>query len=89
MHSHMNRPNSAVVCWLYLAVLWLYCVLQFICIRFHFFGIILCYSLFVYVHFCCVRLSFFSTMPRDWWYEDGAGNTTEENSSIFSLILMR
>ena len=23
------------------------------------------------------------------WYEDGAGNTVEENSSVFSLIRMR
>ena len=30
------------------------------------FGIILCYRLFVYACFCCVRFSFFSTMPRDW-----------------------
>jgi len=29
-------------------------------------GIILCYSLFVYVCFCCVRCSFFSTTPRGW-----------------------
>jgi len=30
------------------------------------FWIIWCYSLFVYVCFCCVRFSFFSTMPRGW-----------------------
>jgi len=24
----------------------------------------------------------------DMWYEDGAGNTVEENSSVFSLIRM-
>jgi len=28
--------------------------------------VILSYSLFVYVCFCCVRFSFFSTVPRDW-----------------------
>jgi len=28
--------------------------------------LVLCYGLFVYVCFCCVRLSFFSTMPRGW-----------------------
>ena len=28
--------------------------------------LVLCYSLFAYVCFCCVRFSFFSTMPRDW-----------------------
>jgi len=31
-----------------------------------FFWIISCCSLLVYVCFCCVRFSFFSTMPRDW-----------------------
>jgi len=55
--------DLTVVCWLDLALLWLYCVLQFIC---KIFGIILCYSLSVYVCFCCVRFSFFSTVPRDW-----------------------
>jgi len=30
------------------------------------FGLILCYSLFVYMRFCCVRFSFLSTMLRDW-----------------------
>jgi len=53
------------VCWLGLAFLQLYCVLQFICVRFSCLGLF-CYSLFVYVRFCCVRFSFFSTMPRDW-----------------------
>jgi len=24
-----------------------------------------------------------------YWYEDGAGNTVEENSSVFSLIWIR
>ena len=28
--------------------------------------LVLYYSLFLYVCFCCVRFSFFSTMPRDW-----------------------
>ena len=27
--------------------------------------------------------------PPDAWYGDGAGNTVEENSSVFSLIRMR
>ena len=55
--------DLTVVWWLDLALLWLYCVLQFIC---KIFGIILCYSLSMYVCFCCVRFSFFSTVPRDW-----------------------
>ena len=59
--THMNRPNS---CLLDLAFLWLYCVLQFSVLDLAF-GIILCYSLFVYVCFCCVRFNFFSTVPRD------------------------
>ena len=29
-------------------------------------GIILCYSLFVYMCFCCVIFGFFSIMRRDW-----------------------
>ena len=49
----MNRIT--VVCWLDLAILWLYCVLQFIRVRlsFSFFGgrVIGCYILFVYVCF--------------------------------------
>jgi len=57
-----------VVCWLVLAFLWLYRVLQFICVSFCFLGLINVNSLFVCmcVCFCCVRFSFFSTMPRDW-----------------------
>jgi len=62
-----------VVWWLDLAFLCLYCVLQFICVRFSFFGIILCYSLFVYMCYCSVRFGFFSTMPRDW-----LGRTSEK-----------
>jgi len=58
--------DVTVVDWLDLAFLWLYCVLWFVCVRFSFFGIILCYGLFVYACFCCVRFSFFSTVPRDW-----------------------
>ena len=30
--------DLTVVCWLDFAFLWLYCVLQFICVRFSFFG---------------------------------------------------
>jgi len=56
-----------VVCWLDLAFLWLYCVLQFTCVRLSFLGLFcVCYSLFVYVCICCIRYSFFGTMPRDW-----------------------
>jgi len=35
--------HSAVVCWLDLAFLWLYCVLQFICVRFSFLGLFCVY----------------------------------------------
>jgi len=38
------RTDLTVVCWLDLAFLWLHCVLQFICVRFGFFVIILCYN---------------------------------------------
>jgi len=113
--------DLAVVCWLDLTFLWLYCVLQFICVRFSFLWLFLLQ--FVHVCFCCVSFSVFSTMPSDrlgipspvwpitvsrgtwnlnsvnqsinmatlWFirYGDGAGNTVEENSSIFSLIRMR
>ena len=34
-------------------------------VRFSFLGLF-CYNLFVYVCFCFVRFSFFSTKPRDW-----------------------
>jgi len=47
MHTHI-WTDLTVVCWLVLAFLWLYCVLQFFWVRFSFWGIILC-SLFVYV----------------------------------------
>jgi len=50
MHSHLNRPNSCY-CWLDLAVLWLYSVLQFICVRFSFLG------LFCVVVYLCMRAS--------------------------------
>ena len=66
-YSAHTWTDLTVVCWLDLALLWLYCVLQFICVRFSSLGIILCYSLSaVYVCFCCVRFSFCNTMPRDW-----------------------
>jgi len=58
--------DLTVVCWLGLAFLWSYCVLQFICARFSFLGLF-CYSLVVYVCSCySVRFSFFSTIPRNW-----------------------
>jgi len=47
--------DLTVVCWLDLAFLWLYCVLEFTCVRFSL-GL-----------FCAmVYLCFLSTMPRDW-----------------------
>jgi len=33
------QTDLTVICWLDLAVLWLYCVLQFICVRFSFTGL--------------------------------------------------
>ena len=39
----------------------------------HAFMIILCYSLFVYLCFCCVEFSFFSVMPKD---RDWSGRTS-------------
>ena len=66
MCNNCAQCDAHTVYWLALAFLWLYCVLQLICVRFSFFGIIFCYSLFVYVCFYCVRFCFFNTMPRDW-----------------------
>ena len=37
-HAHI-WTDLTVVCWLDLAFLWLYCVLQFICVRFSFLGL--------------------------------------------------
>jgi len=65
--SAYTWTDLLVFCWLDLAFLWLYCVLQFTCVRFSFLGLFcVCYSLFVYVCICCIRYSFFGTMPRDW-----------------------
>jgi len=41
---HSEHLHLTVVCWLNLAFLWLYYVLQFMCLI-QLFGIILCYSL--------------------------------------------
>jgi len=60
-HTHINRPNS---CLLDLASLWLYCMLQFICVRFSFLGLF-CVIFYLCVCFCCVRFRFFSNMPTD------------------------
>ena len=63
--------DLTVVCWLNLALMWLYCVLQITCVRFSFFGvIILCFV--VYLCMCvsrCVRFCFFNTVQRDWLEE--------------------
>jgi len=32
--------------------------------------------------------TYFKETAQHWWYGDGAGNTVEENFSIFSLIWM-
>jgi len=48
--------DLTVVSWLDLAFLWLYCGLQFICVKIWLFKIFLCYSLFVYVCFCWLHL---------------------------------
>ena len=37
MHTHMNRPNSCVL--VRFNFLWLFCVLQFICVRSSFLGL--------------------------------------------------
>jgi len=58
--------NITVVCWLDLAFLWLYCVLRFIYVRFSFLGLFCVIVYLCMVCFCCVRFSFFSTVPRDW-----------------------
>jgi len=39
------QTDLTVVCSVDLAFLWLYCVLQFICVRFSFWGVMLCYIL--------------------------------------------
>ena len=36
-----------------------------------------------------ILLTFFRVVQRNVWYEDAAGNTDEENSSVFSLIQTR
>ena len=56
-----NRPNS---CSLDLASLWLYCMLQFIRVRFSFLGLF-CVIFYLCVCFCCVTFRFFSNMPTD------------------------
>ena len=45
--THMNRPSSCL--WLDLAFLWLYYVLQFICVRFRFLGL---FYVIVYLCMC-------------------------------------
>jgi len=60
-YTHKNRPNSCLLVTFRFPVLKL-CVTVFFWLS----GIILCYHLFVYVCFSCVRFSFFNTVPRDW-----------------------
>ena len=58
--------HLSVVCWLDLAFLWLYCVLQFICIRCSFLGL---FFLVLYLYTCAfvvLDLVFFCTMQLDW-----------------------
>jgi len=43
--------DLTVVCWLDLAFLWLYCVLQFICVRFSFSGL---FCVIVPLYMCAV-----------------------------------
>jgi len=45
--------HLSVVCWLDLAFLWLYCVLQFICIRCSFLGLFLLYCICICVLLLC------------------------------------
>jgi len=65
--THMNRPNSCLL--VSLACLWLYCVLQFICVRFSFLWLLFFVTSIVYVCirvcFCCAKFSFCSTVPKD------------------------
>ena len=35
------------------------------------------------------KTNLWTSMSSNLWYRDGAGNTAEENSSVFSLIRMR
>jgi len=58
--TEVNRPNSN--CWLDSAFLWLSACYGLSVLDLTFWD----YFVFAYVRFCCVRFSFFSTMPRDW-----------------------
>ena len=51
-------------------------------------------SIYWYMYVFCLGFNVFSMTIIDWLgplgrYGDGAGNTVEENSSVFSLIRMR
>jgi len=64
--THMNRPNCCLL--VSLACLWLYCVLQFICVRFSFLWLFFVTSivyLCIHMCFCRVKFSFCSTVPKD------------------------
>jgi len=63
MHKHTHKPASCLLVRFSFSVVIL-CVVSVLDLAF--LRIILCYSLFVYVCFCCVIFSFFSTVPRDW-----------------------
>ena len=43
-NAHTYEQTLTVVCWLDLAFLWLYCVLQFICVRFSFLSFFVAFS---------------------------------------------
>jgi len=48
------------------------------------------YVLFIFtMHVCLAPMSIFCSVSLMLGYRDGAGNTAEENSSVFSLIWMR
>ena len=66
MHTHMNGPNSCLLVRFNFSVVILYVRPTVYLYKIWLIGIILCYSLFVYMCFCCVGFSCFSTMPIDW-----------------------
>jgi len=65
MHTRMTRPNSCLLVRLSFSVVILYVTVYLcICIRFSLLGSFYVDSLFVYMCFCYIRFSFFSTMSK-------------------------
>jgi len=61
--THIGK-DLTVVCWLDLAFLWLYCVLQFMCVRFSFLGLF-CVIIYLCVHAFVVLNLVFSLLCQE------------------------